>query len=163
MAGVLASSASDSKAFASLTVYTDSDVGVAAQGVGFVLIGANLISRTAAVSNKVDSLPAALTAKHVSPEMKVVILSEKENVLSFLPLGQEENSPQEVMQAWGELSSSLKESPHSQVNVKNVCFEWVSPNLIDHFITEDGDTDSRTIWEHAERVGQKAGQYFANL
>jgi translation initiation factor 2B subunit (eIF-2B alpha/beta/delta family) len=163
MAEAIASSANESKVLASLTVHTDASVGVAAQGVDIVLIGANLISRTAAVSNKVGSLPAILTAKYVTPRVKVVILSEKEKVLPFLPPGQKENNPQEVIQAWGELSSTLKESPHSQVNIKNVCFEWVSSDLIDHLITEDGDTDSKAIWEYAEQVGQKTDQYFANL
>jgi translation initiation factor 2B subunit (eIF-2B alpha/beta/delta family) len=114
IAEVIASSAGESKALASLTVCTDASVGVAAQGVDIVLMGANIISSTAAVSNKVGSLPAVLTAKYVAPGVEVVILSEKEKLLPFLPPDQEENNPQEVIQAWVELSSSLKESPHYQ-------------------------------------------------
>jgi hypothetical protein len=138
-------------------------VGVAAQGVDIVLIGANLTSRTAAVSNKDCSLPAVLTAKYVAPGVKIVILYKKEKVLSFFPHARERTIHRRLRKLRGSLARLLRRAPHSQVNVKNVCFEWVSSDLINHFITEDGDADSKAIWEYAEQAGQKTGQYFTNL
>ncbi|KAF4989270.1 hypothetical protein FGRMN_9236 [Fusarium graminum] len=139
-----------------------SHVGFAAKGVDIVLIGADLIGRTGAVSNEVSSLPAVLTAKYASLAVTVATVAEKANVMPFLVWGQEENSPQDEMQAWGELSSSVKEGPHPQIKVQNIYFEWVSSDLINHFIAEDGVTDSEGISGYAEGIEQKPGQYFAN-
>ncbi|RKK66016.1 hypothetical protein BFJ69_g15775 [Fusarium oxysporum] len=163
MAQSIASCANNSKAKTRLIIHTDASVGVAAKDIDVVLIGADLIDKTAAVSNKVGSLPTVLTAKYVSPKAKIVALSEKEKVLPFAPPGQEENDPCELMQAWGDLSSAVKGVPHSQVIVKNVYFEWVPSDLIDHYITEDGVTGYEGILNYAQEVGKKADQYFTNL
>ncbi|ENH73709.1 Putative translation initiation factor eIF-2B subunit 2 [Fusarium oxysporum f. sp. cubense race 1] len=163
MAQSIASCANNSKAKTRLIIHTDASVGIAAKDIDIVLIGADLIDKTAAVSNKVGSLPVVLTAKYVSPKAKIVILSEKEKVLPFAPPGQEENDSCEVMQAWGDLSSAAREVPHSLVTVKNVYFEWVSPDLIDHYITEDGVTGRVGMSNYAQEVEKKADQYFTNL
>ncbi|KNB04268.1 hypothetical protein FOXG_06446 [Fusarium oxysporum f. sp. lycopersici 4287] len=163
MAQSIASCANNSKAKTRLIIHTDASVGIAAKDIDIVLIGADLIDKTAAVSNKVGSLPVVLTAKYVSPKAKIVILSEKEKVLPFAPPGQEENDSCEVMQAWGDLSSAVREVPHSLVTVKNVYFEWVSPDLIDHYITEDGVTGRAGMSNYAQEVEKKADQYFTNL
>ncbi|KAJ9419431.1 hypothetical protein FOXG_07179 [Fusarium oxysporum f. sp. lycopersici 4287] len=163
MAQSIASCANNSKTKTRLIIHTDASVGVAAKDIDVVLIGADLIDKTAAVSNKVGSLPTVLTAKYVSPKAKIVALSEKEKVLPFAPPGQEENDPCELMQAWGDLSSAVKGVPHSQVTVKNVYFEWVPSDLIDHYITEDGVTGCEGILNYAQEVGKKADQYFTNL
>ncbi|KAL7760061.1 hypothetical protein ACKLNR_010151 [Fusarium oxysporum f. sp. zingiberi] len=163
MAQSIASCANNSKAKTRLIIHTDASVGIAAKDIDIVLIGADLIDKTAAVSNKVGSLPVVLTAKYVSPKAKIVILSEKEKVLPFAPPGQEENDSCEVMQAWGDLSSAAREVPHSLVTVKNVYFEWVSPDLIDHYITEDGVTGRAGMSNYAQEVEKKADQYFTNL
>ncbi|KAM0563786.1 hypothetical protein ACHAPJ_001519 [Fusarium lateritium] len=163
MAQTIALTANENNIKTLLTLYTDASVGVAAKDVDIVLIGADLIDKTAAVSNKVGSLPAVLTARHVASKAKIVALAEKEKVLPFPPPGQEENGPQEVTQVWGELTSCLKEGPTAQVKVKNVYFEWVSSDLIDHYVTEDGVTTSDGISRHAEAIRQKADQYFPSL
>ncbi|QKD52865.2 uncharacterized protein FOBCDRAFT_238926 [Fusarium oxysporum Fo47] len=163
MAQSIASCANNSKAKTRLIIHTDASVGIAAKDIDIVLIGADLIDKTAAVSNKVGSLPVVLTAKYMSPKAKIVILSEKEKVLPFAPPGQEENDSCEVMQAWGDLSSAVRAVPHSLVTVKNVYFEWVSPDLIDHYITEDGVTGRAGMSNYAQEVEKKADQYFTNL
>ncbi|KAF4961288.1 hypothetical protein FGADI_306 [Fusarium gaditjirri] len=163
MAQSIASCADNSKAKTRLIIHTDASVGIAAKDIDIVLIGADLIDKTAAVSNKVGSLPAVLTTKYVSPKAKIVVLSEKEKVLPFAPPGQEANDSCEVMQAWGNLSSAVRDVPHSLVTVKNVYFEWVSPDLIDHYITEDGVTGRAGISNYAQEVEKKADQYFTNL
>ncbi|KAL9569641.1 hypothetical protein ACKAV7_006271 [Fusarium commune] len=163
MAHLITLYANNSKAKTRLIIHTDASVGIAAKDIDIVLIGADLIDKTAAVSNKVGSLPAVLTAKYISPKAKIVVLSEKEKVLPFAPPGQEENDSWEVMQAWGDFSSAVREVPHSLVTVKNVYFEWVSPDLIDHYINEDGVTGRAGISNYAQEVKKKADQYFTNL
>lgn len=163
MAQAITSFANENSTKLEVTVHTDASVGVAARGIDTVLIGADLIDGTAAVSNKVGSLPTILTAKYAAPQAKIVALSEKEKVLPYPPPEQEENDPSEVTQAWEGLFADLLDAPHFEVDVKNVYFEWVPSDLIDHYITEDGVTDAVGISRYAEDVAKKADQYFTNL
>ncbi|KAF5227566.1 hypothetical protein FAUST_11690 [Fusarium austroamericanum] len=119
MAQEIASFANENKPMLDLTVHTDVSVGVAARSIDIMLIRADLIDKTAAVSNKVSSLSTILTAKYIAPQGKFVALSKKEKALPFSPPGQEETHPQEVTQAWGKHSAPLK-GPHRQVNVNNI-------------------------------------------
>ncbi|RGP65971.1 hypothetical protein FLONG3_8995 [Fusarium longipes] len=164
MAQAIASFASENKTMVDITLHTDASVAIAASiGIDIVLIGADLIDRTAAVSNKAGTLPTILTVRYTAPQAKIVALSEKEKVLPLSPPYQEENEPREVTQAWGELSTSLLQSPYCRVNIENVYFEWVPSDLINYYITEDGVTDSVGISRYAEEVANKADQYFTNL
>jgi translation initiation factor 2B subunit (eIF-2B alpha/beta/delta family) len=128
-----------------------------------VLIGADLIDRTAAISNKVGSLPTILTARYIAPQAKIAALLRKRRYYSSRPPGQEENDPQEVRQAWEELSTPLLEGPYCRVNVQNAYFEQVLSDLINCCINEDGVTDPMGISRHAKEVSRKADQYFTNL
>lgn len=87
MAQEIASFANENRPMLDLTVHTDASVGVAARGIDIVLIGADLIDKTAAVSNKVSSLSTILTARYIAPQGKFVALSKKEKALPFSPPG----------------------------------------------------------------------------
>lgn len=145
-----------------VTVHTDASAALAAQNAHVVLLGADLIDRLGNVSNKTGSLPAVLAAKHVSPDVKVVVLSEKEKVLPFEPPGHEENDTQELVRGWSEVlgSDSLRDV---QVNVKNVYFEWVPAKLVDLYLTEDGVEGTQDMERWAAEVQQKAGRFFDDL
>ncbi|KAG8350674.1 hypothetical protein FVEN_g11117 [Fusarium venenatum] len=88
MAQEITAFANENKIMLDLKVHTDASVGIVARGIDIVLTGANLIDRTAAVSNKVGSLPTILTARYIAPQAKVVALSEKEKLFPFSPPGQ---------------------------------------------------------------------------
>ncbi|KAI8680274.1 Nudix hydrolase domain-containing protein [Fusarium keratoplasticum] len=163
MASAISSFVEENKVNARLVIYTDASVGVAAKDVDVVLIGADLIDKTANVSNKTGSLPAVLTAKHVSPKSKIVVLSEKEKVLPFNPPGQEENDPCEVTQAWDGLTPSTTKGPNTHIDVKNIYFEWIPSSLIDHYVTEDGIATSEGISGWAGEVHKRADQFFTDL
>ncbi|KAK7428743.1 hypothetical protein QQZ08_004668 [Neonectria magnoliae] len=165
MAGVIASFADSNSTKTNITVYTDASVGTAAKDVDLVLLGADLVDKTGNVSNKSGSLPAVLVAKHVSPGVKVVALFDKEKVLPFEPPNQEEDDPREVIQTWGQSGDSIqsKKDPSTRVDVKNVYFEWVASNLVDHYVTEDGATTAEGITERAEMVRQRADRFFNDL
>ncbi|QPC78707.1 hypothetical protein HYE68_009459 [Fusarium pseudograminearum] len=151
MAQEIASFANENRPMLDLTVHTDASVGVAARGIDIVLIGADLIDKSAAVSNKISLLSTILTARYIAPQGKFVALSKKEKALPFSPPGHEETGHQEVTQVWGKHSASLK-SPRRQVNVKNVYFEWVPADLIDHYINKYGVADSVGIARYARKL-----------
>lgn len=86
-----------------ITLFTDASSALASDDVDIVLIGADRIAETGAVSNKTGSLPAILSAKHVSPKAKIVIVSETEKVATPGAAAAhvvENNDPAQLMHAW---------------------------------------------------------------
>ncbi|KAH6701202.1 translation initiation factor eIF-2B subunit family protein [Verticillium dahliae] len=142
-----------------VTVYSDASAAIASQGVDIVLLGADLISREGDVSNKTGSLPAVLSARHVSPGVQVVVLSEREKILPLAAPGHaEENDEAEIKRAWDQGTDS---DVKGQVAIKNVYFEWVSSDLVTTYISEDGELTRGMVAEQAVLVEQQADRLFA--
>ncbi|KAJ5280708.1 hypothetical protein N7478_006080 [Penicillium angulare] len=157
-----------------LNVYTDASAAFASTGVDLVLLGADQISSSGWVRNKMGSLPAVLSAKYVSPQTKILILSGIEKVAQpDTASGEEteENSPSELMGSW--LSTNAKgvnllhdarqtfsASDNCTAYVRNVYFEWVPADLIDAYICEEGTLDVAAIHAKAKQIQQQAEQYF---
>lgn len=161
-----------------LTVYTDASSALAATDVDFVLLGADRICSSGWVSNKTGSLPAVLSAKHVTPSAKVLIFSELEKVAEpGVEDGHqtEENDPTEVITPWLEndvkgvnvledgLRRARSETGNCIVGVKNIYFEWVPADLIHAYISEEGTLDVKDIQRKAQEVKEKAERYFGSL
>mgnify|MGYP005989601411 CR=1 FL=1 len=147
-----------------ITIYTDASAAIASADIEILVLGADLIDRDGNVSNKVGSLPAVLSAKHISPSAEIVVLSEKDKILPYDPPGHEENDPKELTGAWTANVRDLVETPSSlEVEVKNVYFEWIARSLISHYITEDGvsKADDITKWAHERR--KQADGFFDSL
>ncbi|TPX13685.1 uncharacterized protein E0L32_005888 [Thyridium curvatum] len=171
-----------------ITIYTDASAAIAAEGVDIVLIGADRIASSGAVSNKTGSLPAVLSAKHVSPSAKTVVLGESEKVA---PPGDprehvvEDNDPMQLVRAWeagqnGErvrsaatgLSAAVGRGLDRHqaggldgvaVQIRNVFFEWVPPDLIDVYVTEFGVWRLEDIAKHSENLGAEEQRLFKDL
>lgn len=161
-----------------LTVYTDASSALAATDVDFVLLGADRICSSGWISNKTGSLPAVLSARHVSPSAKVLIFSELEKVAEpGVEDGHqtEDNDPTEVITSWLEndvkgtkvLEEGLRGAGSGNgnciVGVKNIYFEWVPSDLIDAYISEEGTLDVKAIQQKAQEVKEKAEGYFGSL
>jgi len=159
-----------------LTVYTDASVALAADGVDFVLLGADRISSTGWINNKTGSLPAVLGAKYVSPKVKVLVFSQLEKVAE--PGSEEDrvesNDPVEVMTSWldrdvkgvkilEENMGTRSESSNCVVEVKNIYFEWVPAEMVDAYICEEGTLDWNAIRKKADQVKDKADKYLGSL
>ncbi|CEJ62273.1 hypothetical protein PMG11_10776 [Penicillium brasilianum] len=158
-----------------ISIYTDASAALAAKDVDFVLLGADRISSSGSVSNKIGSLPAVLSAKHISPEARVLVFSGLEKVAE--PGAEEdhepeENDPMEVISPWVDsgvkavnklqeaIGGNKTEASNCVVEVKNVYFEWVDANMIDGFITEEGALGAPEIRKKALEVKEKADNYF---
>lgn len=163
MAEAIVSFANEANIHTNISIFTDASAGIAARGVDVVVIGADLLDGDGNVCNKTGSLPAVLSARHISPNARVIVLSEKEKILPFEHPAQEENDPQEVLRVWERIAPSLKPESAAQVKVKNVYFEWVTSDLIDDYVTEDGVTSAEGIAETAQDVRRKADRFFGDL
>lgn len=160
-----------------LSVHTDASAALASKEVDFVLLGADRISDSGSVSNKTGSLPAVLSAKHVCPTTKVLVLSELEKVAepgAESDHSHEENDPKELVCCWvdgglkgvkilAEGIEADRDNTNYAVEVKNIYFEWVPAELIDAYICEEGTLDATAIQGKAQQVKQKVDRYFGQL
>ncbi|KAJ5668678.1 hypothetical protein N7462_009748 [Penicillium macrosclerotiorum] len=158
-----------------LQIFTEASAALASTDVDFVLLGADCIASSGAVSNKAGSLPAALSAKHVSSKSKALIFSGLEKVAE--PEEEEnrepeENDGREVMALWMNggkegldlLMEGLQgKAPNCTVQVKNTYFEWVPATLIDAYICEEGALDAAAIRNKASQVKENTDRYFGLL
>lgn len=177
----------DSAAKLRITLYTDASSALASQDLDIVVIGADRIAESGAVSNKTGSLPAILSARHVSPQARIIAISESAKVA---PPGAttshivEDNDPAQLLRAWqadfnnervrlasgtvtnylhgnnrevgnptskahglfgsrdvgagGAKAPSPAPTAAAHVDIRNIFFEWVSPELIDVYVMEHG-------------------------
>ncbi|POS69611.1 translation initiation factor eIF-2B [Diaporthe helianthi] len=171
-----------------ITLYTDASSALASDNVDVVLIGSVRIAETGAVSNKTGSLPAILSAKHVSPKAKIVIISETEKVATPGAAGAhvvENNDPAQLMHAWtagfngerirtaaGTLPSrhcafaqhdNNRSNHAAEVHVSNVSFEWIPPDLIDVYLTERGQLTVEDIAKLSETLGTEEERFFRDI
>ncbi|KAK3291092.1 uncharacterized protein B0H64DRAFT_330772 [Chaetomium fimeti] len=161
-----------------MTLYTDASAALASSDVDLVVLGADRIAASGAVSNKTGSLPTVLSAKYVSPTAHVVVLAESSKVA---PPGRpedhvvEDNDPSQVRQAWqaehnkARVREAVKdvESPdHNRaikIEIRNVFFEWVSERLIDTYVTESGEWTVQQIADHSAKLEIEEKRFFGAL
>lgn len=168
-----------------VTLYSDASSAIAADGVDIVLLGADRIAESGEVSNKTGSLPAVLSAKHVSPEAKTVIVSESEKVAPPGAAGAhvvEDNDPTQLARAWQAAynSSRVRDAAgtvthvaataavatatcQQHVDIKNVFFEWVPPGLVDVYVTERGVWTVADVRNLSEALGSEERRLFRDI
>ncbi|KAK8084236.1 NUDIX domain-containing protein [Apiospora hydei] len=163
-----------------ITLYSDASAALASEDVDMVLLGADRISSAGDVSNKTGSLPAVLSAKHVSPSSRVVVLSEVDKIAgpgNASDHAAEENDAIELTRGWEgtvkgaddvlaasystEAARSGDDSP--RVKVKNIYFEWVPARLIDAYVTDEGVWSSDDIRKRSDWVGTEIDRFFGDL
>jgi translation initiation factor 2B subunit (eIF-2B alpha/beta/delta family) len=159
-----------------VTLYTDASAALASADIDILLLGADRLAADGAVSNKTGSLPAVLAAKHVSPQARVVVLSEVDKVATQDGHSEESNPPAEVMRGWREaaiggrlkgldvVDATAGYGPATvAVEVKNIYFEWVPPGLVDAYITNEGIKGVSDIQRRSKWIGEQIGRFFDDL
>ncbi|KAI0477918.1 translation initiation factor eIF-2B subunit family protein [Xylariaceae sp. FL0804] len=155
-----------------VTLYSDASAAVAARDVDVVVLGADRLSAAGDVSNKIGSLPAVLSARHVAPNAKIVVLSETEKVAgpgSAHGHAPEDNDASEVTRAWRGTAKGVKaveealQEGRSGVVVKNTYFEWVPAGFIDAFATEEGVWTAEDITKQSHWIGNEMDRFFNGL
>lgn len=162
-----------------IKIYTDASAALAATDVDFLLIGADRISNTKGISNKIGSLPAILSAKHVQPSIKVLVLSDLEKVEGLngeeSQSSQEDNDPMEIVDGWNSqgvkglpvledgINASKSGDSNARVQVKNIYFEWVPLALVEALVCEQGVLNKDSIRDQSLRLGGVINRYFGEL
>ncbi|KAI0887693.1 nagb/rpia/CoA transferase-like protein [Annulohypoxylon maeteangense] len=159
-----------------VTLYTDASMALAADAVDVVVLGADRISATGDVSNKIGSLPVVLSQRHVAPNAKVVILSETEKI-ACPGLAEEhtveDNDPAEVTQAWRKDAKSFEviedvltdtqSNATRNIQVRNTYFEWVPAHFIHGYLTDEGLWSVQDIAKRSSWIGDEMDRFFKNL
>ncbi|KAL4891800.1 hypothetical protein BDV59DRAFT_58995 [Aspergillus ambiguus] len=156
-----------------IKLYTDASAAVASKDVDMVLLGADQISATKGVSNKTGSLPLALSAKHMSPAVKIAVLSEAEKINGTGGVVRddhtEDNDPSEIFNTWkhdGVKGIQKLEAPGSEratIEVQNIYFEWVPLEMVDAFVCEDGILSGDDIRHKSKDLAELSQRYFGEL
>lgn len=151
-------------------VESDSSVAMLAKDVDFVLLGADRISRSGCVSNKIGSLVACLCVKEFSPGAKVVVLSENDKIVvdeSLEGHAEEENDKAEIRAAWGEkwenLEKELGLNSGEGVVTRNVYFETVEGRHVDLYICEKGVLEREDVTRISVERGVKEAEIFGSF
>lgn len=142
--GVKAADAFSKLPNTTVTVFPDAAVNHAIQGADMVVLGADRISESGVVINKIGSLSIVLAANHASEssaqqeKIQVVVLGEAEKVTRLVSNsdgkyeGMEENNDiHEITDAWklGGLDVKVAERPgeRGHLHVTNIYFEMLDP------------------------------------
>lgn len=178
LASKLLSEANPKKQGIEITLYSDASAALASEDVELVLLGADRISAAGDVSNKTGSLPAVLSAKHVSPGARVVALSDVDKVASPGEASEhmvEDNDAAELARGWrsinvkmandvlGEAISRDDGNSAGKVKVKNVYFEWVPARFVDAYVTDEGIWSADKIRKRSDWIGDEIDRFFGDL
>ncbi|KAF1957142.1 nagb/rpia/CoA transferase-like protein [Byssothecium circinans] len=158
---ILTSAPSEQKARLKMHVLPDCAVGAAATDAHFVLLGADRISATGDVSNKIGSLAAAVSTKVLNGGLVVVVSDADKIVAPGVQHGEAELHPKsEVMTAWND--KTRRDLEKYDVDVFGEWFEWVGSRFVDAYITETGILDTRGVQEVAAKVGELKEKIFVD-
>ncbi|KIW87918.1 uncharacterized protein Z519_11503 [Cladophialophora bantiana CBS 173.52] len=145
-----------------IVLASDASVGVLSQDVDLVIIGADRISEAGDVSNKTGSLAAALISKAVTNGTAVVVcISESEKIAvpgAAADHPEEDNDKTELTSGWGKLQPTALWD--EMVTVRNVYFEWVPAQHIDHYVCEDGTLSMQDIRQRSKRIYEMMNEVF---
>lgn len=139
----------------SMKIIPDCAVGTASRDIDVLLLGADCISSTGNVSNKIGSLAATICAKSHNKDVAVVALSDVEKIAAP---GQddkhiEHHPPSELTSAWAPATRNQLEGK-AHVDVFGEWFEWVPASLIEVYITEKGILNKEDVDELAKEIAE---------
>jgi len=136
-----------------ITITPDRAVGEAIKDVDLVLLGADRITSTGDVCNKMGSIPAAICANIRRKKTSVVVLSDADKIAApASKKGPPEQHPAHRLR-WASASDTTDHSEGKEnVEVFGECFECVSAKLVDVYVTELGVLDVDCVGRLANEV-----------
>jgi len=136
-----------------------------AKDIDLLLLGADRISAEGDVSNKTGSFASALCVKALSPQGKVVVVSDSDKIAAFdtEDLNSHESGPsEEVTSKWKadtKIAAEEQESDSALV-VHNTYFEWISASFIDFYSTEQGSMNRDQIKQQSHEIQKLKNDLF---
>ena len=135
-----------------IEIVSDASVASVVENADYLLLGGDKVLQDGSVSNKIGSLPAAVLAKTLNPNCKVLAVFETSKIAhSDFISGHAEteyNDAAEMVSSWPAKSLAGLEEKRSQgfqLEVKNAYFEWVPTKYVDVYVSEKGVLGVREI------------------
>lgn len=154
---ILASTSAENRARLQIRIFPDCAVAAAVRQADLLLLGADRISCSGDVSNKIGSLAAALCVKSLNPKSQVVAVSDVDKIA---PSGIEEEDKEihphnEMVEAWGDETRRdlAVRIQNGSVDVFGEWFEWVPAEYVDGYVTENGTLDTEGVAKVAGEMG----------
>jgi translation initiation factor 2B subunit (eIF-2B alpha/beta/delta family) len=150
MAAQILSSVTSHRHRLHIVLIPDCAIGTAVRNIDIVLLGADRISSTGNVSNKIGSLCAALCAKQLGKDVTVLALSDADKIaVPGADNGGVERHPRnELTSAWHpDTRNTLDGEPNFEVSGE--WFEWVPANLVDVYVTDIGVLTTKEVEQRA--------------
>ncbi|KAJ4359455.1 uncharacterized protein N0V89_000008 [Didymosphaeria variabile] len=161
---ILSSCSADARARLHIRILPDCAVATAARDAQLVLLGADRISASGDVSNKIGSLAAAVCIKSLNAKAQVVAVSDADKIVAKgVEEGQKEAHPDsEMMEAWGDETRRKLQGriDNGSVEVFGEWFEWVPAEYVDGYVTEYGTLDAKGVESIAGEVGELKEKIF---
>ncbi len=142
-------------------IVPDCAVGTAIKDTDIVLLGADEISPTGNISNKIGSLAAAVCAKKLNKKSLVVVLSDTEKIAATTSIAAtecdnnteaiEHHHSSELATAWSP-GTRMRLENKKNVHVFGEWFEWVPAKFIDAYVTEKGVMDTEQVEAVARQI-----------
>lgn len=161
---ILTSISAEARARLHIRILPDCAVAIAAQDANLLLLGADRISASGDVSNKIGSLAATLCIKTLNPKAQVVAISDGDKIAAKgVEEGKKEvHSHSEMTEAWGdetrrEIAARIETGV---VDVFGEWFEWVPARYVDGYVTENGTLDTAGVEKMATEVGDLREKIF---
>lgn len=161
---ILSSTCTENRARLHVRILPDCAVGSVARNTNILLLGADRISCSGDVSNKIGSLAAAICVKKLNPKAQVVVLSDADQIVAN---GMEEtpkeiHSHSELSDAWGDdarrgLAGRIGDG---SVDVFGEWLEWVPAESIDGYVTENGVLDKAGVARVAHKMKELREKMF---
>ncbi|KAJ5042014.1 uncharacterized protein L3040_004575 [Drepanopeziza brunnea f. sp. 'multigermtubi'] len=136
---------SEAKKMVSFSIIPDASVASAVADADYVVFGGDEVLPNGDVSNKAGSCAAAVLAKVLRPNCRVVALFNTEKITGSrlaMDKERERSDENEVICAWpvtypGQSIEEMR-TKGFEIDVRNEYFEWVPTRFIDRHITERG-------------------------
>lgn len=150
----------------SIQIAADSGVAMLAKSVDVVLLGADRISSSGDVSNKMGSLAVTLCAKALSPAVEVVVVSESDKIATPGTMdehAEEDNDPHEITDTWDLPDLKRNDESLKHCTIRNVYFEWVPSKRIDAYICERGILTREDVMNISRKTEEMERGVFGSL
>ncbi|KAK7186458.1 translation initiation factor eif-2b subunit family protein [Paraphaeosphaeria sporulosa] len=161
---ILSATSAEARGRLKIHILPDCAVATVAKDAQLVLLGADRISASGDVSNKIGSLAAAVCIKTLNPKAQVVVVSDADKIVAKgVEEGEKETHPaSEMLEGWGDetrrdLAARIVDG---NVEVFGEWFEWVPAEYVDGYVTENGTLDTSGVEKVAEEIGELREKIF---
>lgn len=161
---ILSSTSAEARARLQIRILPDCAVATASKDAQIILLGADRISASGDVSNKIGSLAAAVCIKTLNPKAQVIVVSDADKIVAkgTKEVMKETYPNNDMMEAWNDETRRdlVGRIDNGSVEVFGEWFEWVPAEYVDGYVTENGTLNTEGVERVSEEIGELREEVF---